>query len=755
MAETLLALLLVTSSAKGSSLVYRWPPSPTSSTRLSRPKPPNVLDPSQLDNPWRAATFSEQGNGVNGIVPIPAIGEDDNDYEWTRPDTSRDRSVSFSRVASRPSSGRNSPSKDEVYDTDHVDDGPVKDDDFDGLFGYSSEFLAGLLCPQRSLCHQKFEMVVDDLAFIGHPVCAETDGTWQFKADKNRPGARGRGFRNRQPSTVDEENITPISPDVSSPGELRPPVKTAWLQTFHFVVVLDKPDPSSSASGNVSKYFSLIYEQIAFTITAVLFQEQVLSNFVEAECDVLGALKDEYMKKGVPFSKYMEDAMNASTIAPAMRTLWEAIKNSTVANLTINALPLEVQLPPYLDTLLHSEEESEQDLVDFRDEIENSAWGPEMGFGWRLPALNPWKSLLLLDDPSEHIVDPSLGLSGVPANSEERALAEGLVRFFETASVTVSLADMASALDWDLEAQVFPTVRWLVQHRRAKVVDRVHSGLKTVFVLPPKFDTPLAKLSEEFAEAFSHASIMSLPELLSAISKQSDTHFFEAVVHDKRLIPLYRDVVLWMLKRDLLITLRLRIRVVATAELKERVSTARERSRAVKRKSSKTRRKGTDDGHAVVLPPHESSGIAWLSLSPKSARRHSRRLPSTDSGSSKASDLTGSAIWEDEKDAYAEEEEEEGDSEGDEVLADPREHDFTPSVISDPFTATPLERRWLSAMSEDMEPHLAKRFELINRYFDGKTTDDEILYQTGISRKQLREVLHHYETYLKTFTHPS
>lgn len=54
-----------------------------------------------------------------------------------------------------------------------------------------------------------------------------------------------------------------------------------------------------------------------------------------------------------------------------------------------------------------------------------------------------------------------------------------------------SLADMAGLLDWELESQVLPTVRWLVQHRRAKIVDIVHAGLKTVFTLPPKFDQPL------------------------------------------------------------------------------------------------------------------------------------------------------------------------------------------------------------------------------------------------------------------------
>jgi hypothetical protein len=36
----------------------------------------------------------------------------------------------------------------------------------------------------------------------------------------------------------------------------------------------------------------------------------------------------------------------------------------------------------------------------------------------------------------------------------------------------------------------------------------------------------------------------------------------------------------------------------------------------------------------------------------------------------------------------------------------------------------------------------------INQYFDGKCSDDEILYKADISRKQLREVLHLYDEYV-------
>src|SRR5882762_6856728 len=205
MAETLLAILLVTSSAKGSSLVYRWPSAPTSRARLARPRPDYKTGAVQLDNPGLAASYSDAPAESKGdtVPPAEQSLDHDEDYEWKRPSAVRDRSMSITRSAHRSSSGRNSPSENMLYGLDSMEELPPSGED-DDLFGYSSEFLAGLLCPKRSLCHQKFELVVDELAFIGHPVCAEEDGTWRFKPEKLKSGSRGRGSRNRQLSQEDE-----------------------------------------------------------------------------------------------------------------------------------------------------------------------------------------------------------------------------------------------------------------------------------------------------------------------------------------------------------------------------------------------------------------------------------------------------------------------------------------------------------------------------------------------------------------------
>lgn len=304
MAETLIAIVLVTSSARGSNLVCRWPPTPQPSPRLSRPRPNYITHAGRFDNPWRASHIPD---GPPSDHPIRSPeARDEWDYIWQRPtQNARDRSVSFSHhSSSHAPSGRTSPVKGggEFGGTMEVeaDDKPLKDN-YDDFLGYESEFLANQLSPQRALCHQKFELVVDDLCFIGHPVCAETDGVWRFKQEK-RDYSRGRGSKKRTVSTedligsIELEKTQSASPSVSVP----PPSNTnaKWLHEFHLVLVHDLPDPSSSASGNISKYFDVIYEQIAFTVTAVLFQEQVLSNFVEAECDALGKLKDDCAARG-------------------------------------------------------------------------------------------------------------------------------------------------------------------------------------------------------------------------------------------------------------------------------------------------------------------------------------------------------------------------------------------------------------------------------------------------------------------------
>jgi hypothetical protein len=170
-----------------------------------------------------------------------------------------------------------------------------------------------------------------------------------------------------------------------------------------------------------------------------------------------------------------------------------------------------------------------------------------------------------------------------------------------------------------------------------------------------------------------------------------------------------------MLKRDMLITLHVRIRIVATHELKLSVRLAKDRSQArnvagrKERGHSRLRQElEVEDLDGSGISPQSATGIAWLSLSPKSARRYSRRLPSNDSGSSTRGERPMRDA--DHEQVQGDGDEYESDNEED-VEWDIAEDHLWPSMISDPGRATPLQRRWLSAMSEGKDPYIAWRFE--------------------------------------------
>lgn len=765
MCETLVAILLVTSSAKGSNLVYRWPPCPESAPRLARPRPNHDITCAYGDDPWRAANASDSTNEGQKVCPASVLRGDEEGYIWRRPNASRRRSVSHSR--SHATSRRPSPSRSSLDGA--AQDGPAilpADDDYDSVLGYHGEFLAGLLCPNDSICHQKFGLMVDDLACIGHPVCAEPDGSWRFKPEKTKVAPRGRGSKKGETPQLAEHSLTPERSETSKPSA----DGAFWLRTFHLAFVLDRPDPSSSSSGAVYKYFNVVYEHIAFTVTAVLYQEQVLYNFVENECDALGTLKDEYMGRGNSFMDYMAAALKMSSLASAMKSLYEAIKDRSIARITIHDLPLELQLPSYTDSLLHPENAFGIGNI-YRKDDDGFAdiWGDSSPSNNSI-ALHPWKALLRLDDEDE---DPYMRTPQLSAEDSE--LAEQLFKFMDLASISLSLADMASLLDWDLESQVYPIVRWLVHHRRAKLVDIVHHGLKTVFAIPQKLGAPLAELSSEFDRAFAISNVPPLPRILSMVSmathQQTANHFYATVVGSKELIPLYQEVVVWMLKRDLLITLHLRIRIVATEDLKDRVRMKFEMARAKRdriRARSQSADHDTETGssdtprqadHLEVASSYgtasgSSIGTNWLSLSPKSARKQAQLFSAREHGVDATHSHSDSAA-----EKWRGEYEDEFGSSGEEFDREDwyRSVDNNPysSIISDPARATRLESLWLTEMSEGKDPAIARRFEKINQYFDGKCTDDEILFRAEISRKQLREVLGYYEEYLETFLHPA
>jgi hypothetical protein len=754
MADSLLALLLVTKSASGSFIAFRWPPDPKPVPRLARPRPPETAL-SDLDNPWRAFKFDAKLNEMlSQTLGMYSAAGDEEDYEWHPPGVRKDRASSFASTThttpsfSVPASGRSTPSGGD-YDSllslsmlttsgQGAEGGATEDDsntapaEYRTVLGFASKFLANLLAPARELCHQRFELTIDDLAFIGHPVCVDSNGKWSF------------GY-NEEGDNAFSPSLASSIPTLNANG-----AGGAGLQTFHLVLVLDLPDPS--ARGPVARFFDAIYENVAFAIAAVLFHAQATSAFVEQECDVIALAREEAISSEKTFTEFAEDALSRSNIANAMKLTFEHLKKGEIARVEIAGLSLEMQIPPKIEADLTSgadvvgddEHELPDPETDYHQANLDSGLSLPSG-GWGMQNLAPWKSLLLLDGPGMTRISTGPANDGpldlpmtLGIGSEDRLLAEGLLRFLSLAHITRSLASMAATLSWDLDSQVYPTVRWLVQHRRAVVMDVVHPRLKTRFALAPAFSQPLSELSDDFKQTFPDAG--PLPLVLAATSV---LNVGESL---RRVGGMNTEVLTWLLRRELLVRLHLRIRIRVPPVLKAFVRQQRLLSRRGRKRNSRETQSDDsvedvsgEDMISQMDPEGDDDDEGFFPFSPRAAHLSAQHLPR------KGEQVSMQDKYQDSPEDYIlDEKRYTRQSDSDEDL------DEHWSIIAAPGAATSRERRWLAAMSADKEPDLAARFDLVNQYFDGRCTDDEIMYRGAITRRQFREVIGAYGEYVST-----
>lgn len=239
----------------------------------------------------------------------------------------------------------------------------------------------------------------------------------------------------------------------------------------------------------------------------------------------------------------------------------------------------------------------------------------------------------------------------------------------------------------------------------------------------------MSELTADFDRRFAEHDVPPLPKILSMVSmsthQHSANHFYGTVVGSRERIQLYHSVVVWMLKRDLLITLHLRIRIIATEELKHRVRmkyemTHARRERTLAGVEPAERESHSHDSQETVeskeAPSVEnasgsSPGTNWFSLSPKTARALARRQSvgahgqsSTEVDANLPKKHTHDDVEEDPTSSGAEDVEDWYRGYGD-------DNNPYSSMITDPARASRLERRWLAAMSEGKDPHIATRFE--------------------------------------------
>ncbi|KAG9084315.1 hypothetical protein FS749_005320 [Ceratobasidium sp. UAMH 11750] len=320
--------------------------------------------------------------------------------------------------------------------------------------------------------------------------------------------------------------------------------------------------------------------------------------------------------------------------------------------------------------------------------------------------------------------------------------------------------------------------------------------MKVLYTAAPAFKRPLPELSATFSRLFPTAP--PLPSLLSTLTASSRP--FSSLIPSRDHREFYLEVLIWLLRHTLIDKLHLRVRIVATPEVRAsaRAALARERenarlgkevaqvvgsARRDKRRRRK-RRKSRASDEADVYFAQSGGSVGGEVFEPSSPEYTTRRAPYAhshggnrrrrSSRSSMSSErlsripenlpvsVSEEALEEEDEEEWDEEDEDEdeggvdgdGEGNGDALWEEDAVGGVGSMVITEPGEATQLEMRWMEVMAEGKDPGVAQRFHRLRKYFDGKVTADEILYREDITRRELREVIHHFDAYLIVFLHP-
>lgn len=373
----LIAILFVTAlDSAPPTIIFRYPPSPHSSTRLSRP-----VYRKRTPQQHAPLLASRSGRNKNKIIPLPvtettisqsaywtysknreAYDSDDSlDEEYRsaiwkplheQVDSGEDyrpqgrkrqvplqpRSTSLAGTngvgASSTGGTGASGSKTAVGKTDSSSsNGSYNQQDYDTILGYDMIFLSNLLAPQRSVCNKRFELSVDDLTFLGHPIRADKDGKWVMPDDdedgeapqeEERGRSTGRAnkmFTSGPPIDLEvvREGVVASTPTTATPADgqsikdtdslVSEPDKTFEsdagtptpessppLQLFNLVLVIDKPDPTvNDELPNLA--YDTFYREVILPWTAAAFLEQVRTGWIAQESKKLVSVRDHALEK--------------------------------------------------------------------------------------------------------------------------------------------------------------------------------------------------------------------------------------------------------------------------------------------------------------------------------------------------------------------------------------------------------------------------------------------------------------------------
>ncbi|KAK3683158.1 Nitrogen permease regulator 3 [Vermiconidia calcicola] len=337
--SSLVAVLLVTRSRPGPKLVFHFPPNPQASRSI------RGTDSNGCDSDENSESDTAIGE-VKSVLRGNAAGEFVED-------------------------------RTKLHDTTS---GSTTNGD---LLGFTEESLEKLLSPGCWSDRKKFEVCLDGLTFVGHPIYAAQDGSWtrrhthdhdvRSEADKEKPvtpvktalqlGGAGNdvnaarphpGIAIAEPQTpakaahdfthvpesLDSRAGQSFATSVNSGSSASAPTPEPLL-SFNVVFVL----ANSRSTQNISRETSLVYSHVAKKLSKALNYCQKQLSYIGVESKKLLTVKAKAKQDGVDTSALCGRMIETSELAWALKEVYERISMGAIAGIRLNGMEMSLQIP--------------------------------------------------------------------------------------------------------------------------------------------------------------------------------------------------------------------------------------------------------------------------------------------------------------------------------------------------------------------------------------------------------------------------
>ncbi|CCE73043.1 Piso0_000054 [Millerozyma farinosa CBS 7064] len=623
------------------------------------------------------------------------------------------------------------------------------------ILGYEPDYLSEMLCPPRQMCNSRFEIMIDDLIFLGLPIHSFEDGSWR-QSDSKRVASR---ISSKIKYKSQEDDKSKKSSNENNAQD-NPPAADSKnsLNMFHLVFIMNPPIIESNY--RIDEMFHYVISRLSL----VLRYEQSKHDYIWSQVRLIAQIREDFRSMNTT-EEFHNFLVERSSLCKLIADCYEQISKSNIANLSINKKLRSFQIPIKTEfsslpepTLPYIPGSNLSSTVNILANTGLVSIGETTRYG--LNSLDPvtsYSSKFALDnngafidqdfideetdDNAEDIVYYALLLLDEPESiikdikTQPQSPLALFIRMIRPSESLLKLSNKIKTqkknnLDLDqIKSFAFHLIYW----RRARVILPLNP--RSVYIV-----SPMAPLTIRLYEDISKFKDMfptmpSLPHFLALLSSPSKKpRQFASIIPSKDHKDIYLLALAWLIRHGYVTQLLTFIWLKVSKKVKIKVEEdfenegldANKKNKSTESKIEKRINSGTDNTSKLNSNKAQSDSTRKNLVS--NIDEHKNHI---DNGN-----LSKNLFYSIGAYIGLEEDEE--------------------TIITDPGRATTLERRWINKIiSEEckLSPDLVVIFYKLLKYMNGKTSLENLLLKGNISRSELRKLLFAIEDHIISVRH--